>query len=44
LGGSFAIATTIEFLRDYRVEKQANGKKRWPNEVKGNRPIATAVI
>jgi transposase len=34
LGGSFAMATTVEFLRDYGVEIRANGQKRWPEEVK----------
>jgi transposase len=34
LGRSFAMATTVEFLRDYGVEIRANGQKRWPDEVK----------
>ena len=29
-----AMATTVEFLRDYGVEIRANGQKRWPDEVK----------
>lgn len=28
------MATTVEFLRDHRVEIRANGQKRWPDEVK----------
>jgi transposase len=28
------MATTVEFHRDYGVEIQANGQKRWPEEVK----------
>jgi transposase len=33
-GRSFAMAHTVEFLRDYGVEIRANGQKRWPDEVK----------
>lgn len=28
------MATTVEFLKDYGVEIRANGRKRWPDEVK----------
>jgi transposase len=31
---SFAVATTLEFLRDYGVDIRTNEQRRWPGEMK----------
>ncbi|MFD1510380.1 transposase [Lacimonas salitolerans] len=31
---SFAMATTLEFLRDYGVDIRTNGQRRWPDQIK----------
>jgi len=31
---SFAMATMVEFLRDYGVDIRFNGQRRWPDEIK----------
>ena len=31
---SFAMASTVEFLKDYGVDIRTNGQRRWPDEIK----------
>jgi transposase len=33
IGWRFAIATTVEFLRDYGVGIRTKGDRHWPNEM-----------